>query len=344
MNEIKTLIEDSINTLFESHAESDAVSVMESGGFPETLWNDIQDGGWTRMALPEDEGGAGMGLAGAYIPMRLAGYHSVPLPIVEALIGTYLLHSTGLPVPDGLVTMAIAGSRGNGGALTISRVPFARHAAHLAVVFPGGQQAGIALVDRAKYTVQEHANLAGEPRDDVTLSSGSLGEIRALPGITVERVAAWLALGRAAQMAGALSRTLERTVAYANERKQFGQLIARYQALQQQISEQSEYTHAARCSVDAAQLYFDSPQEWENIAAAKITAGEAAGKVCRTAHSVHAAIGFTQEHQLQLSTRRLWAWRDEYGNEAHWAKKLGEICLGLEQGGLWPWLTRQTAN
>lgn len=349
MNEIKTLIENSISSLFENYRDSDAVATMESGGFPEKYWRDIYDGGWTRMALPEEDGGAGMGLPGAYLLMRLSGYHAVPLPLVEALLGTYLLGIAGVPIPEGMLTVTIADSGvhppgGGEEPLAIKRVPWARHAAQIVVLFPGEHAARLALVDRAECVIRHHVNVAGEPRDDVVLQPGAVGKIYELPGITTERVSAWLALGRAAQIAGASFRALERTVGYANERTQFGQLIGKYQAVQQQIAEQAECAHAARCSVDAALLQIDSSQEWESIAAAKIVAGEAAGKVCRIAHAVHAAIGFTQEHSLQLSTRRLWAWRDEYGNEALWAKTLGDLCLGLESGGLWPWLTRQTSN
>lgn len=348
MNEIKTLIEDSINTLFASHADSDAVATMEAGGFPDRLWRDFCDGGWTCIALPEDDGGAGMGLPGAYIIMRLAGYHAVPLPVVETLLGTYLLRVAGVAIPEGVITVAVSDSAfhspGHGSApMKLAKVPWARHAGHIVVVFPGKCAASVALIDGSSVELQ-HANLAAEPRDDVFLRDGNVGELHELSGISAERVLSWLALGRAAQMSGALFRTLERTVDYANERKQFGQPIGKYQAVQQQIAEQSEYAHAARCAVDTALLHFDTRREWENIAAAKIVAGEAAGKVCRIAHAVHAAIGFTHEYSLQSGTRRLWSWRDEYGNEGSWGARLGEYCLGLEGGSLWPWLSEQTSG
>lgn len=349
MNEIKKLVEESVKSLFESHANSDAVEIMESGGFPAKFWSDFSEAGWTHVALPEDDGGAGMGLAGAYILMRLSGYHAVPLPIVESLLAAYLLGIAGLPIPEGPTTVAVADlvsnqANGGGGEVAIRRVPWARHAKSMVVVIPGGDNAGVALVDSAIRVERARANMAGEPRDDVVLKGGALDGMRELPGVSAERVLAWLAMGRAAQMTGALFRTLERTIEYANERKQFGQLIGKFQAVQQQISVQAEYAYAARCAVDAAIMHLDTPQEWECIAAAKISAGEAAGKACGIAHAVHAAIGFTQEHPLQMSTRRLWAWRDEYGNEARWSAKLGDLCFGLGSGGLWPWLTEQTIN
>ena len=48
------------------------------------------------------------------------------------------------------------------------------------------------------------------------------------------------------------------------------------------------------------------------VAIAKARCGEAAGKGADIAHQVHAAMGYTREHNLHFSTRRLWAWRDEF--------------------------------
>jgi len=36
-------------------------------------------------------------------------------------------------------------------------------------------------------------------------------------------------------------------------------------------------------------------------------------------------MGFTYEHSLHHATRRLWSWREEFGNEAVWAARLGRM-------------------
>ena len=38
---------------------------------------------------------------------------------------------------------------------------------------------------------------------------------------------------------------------------------------------------------------------------------------------MHGAIGFTFEHNLHFLTRRLWAWRDEFGKDSEWQILLG---------------------
>jgi acyl-CoA dehydrogenase len=75
------------------------------------------------------------------------------------------------------------------------------------------------------------------------------------------------------------------------------------------------------------------------VAAAKIRVGEAAGEGAAIAHQVLGAIGFTREHVLHRYTRRLWAWRDDFGSESQWAVKLGQLVAARGADALWPMLS-----
>ena len=74
------------------------------------------------------------------------------------------------------------------------------------------------------------------------------------------------------------------------------------------------------------------------VASAKIRVGEAATEGAGIAHQVLGAIGFTQEHVLHRYTRRLWAWRDDFGSESVWAVKLGQLVAAKGADALWPML------
>lgn len=137
---------------------------------------------------------------------------------------------------------------------------------------------------------------------------------------------------RAAQMAGALERVLQLTVEHARTRVQFGQPLVRFQAVGQQLAVLAAEVAAARAAADAAAA---DPVGWK-VAAAKIRAGEAAGRGTDIAHQVLGAIGFTDEHPLHLFTRLLWRWRDEFGTEAEWAEVLGRDVAGTDP---WPLVT-----
>ena len=62
------------------------------------------------------------------------------------------------------------------------------------------------------------------------------------------------------------------------------------------------------------------------------------------AHQVHGAIGFTHEHSLHFATRRLWAWREEFGADAWWAERLGQAAIAAGAAGFWPALTQRALS
>jgi acyl-CoA dehydrogenase len=93
---------------------------------------------------------------------------------------------------------------------------------------------------------------------------------------------------------------------------------------------------AAEAAVEASG---DAPDEFA-VAVAKARVGEAAGKGAEIAHQVNGAMGFTREHSLHYSTRRLWSWRDEFGNESYWQQRLGRKVAAAGADALWPMLTR----
>jgi acyl-CoA dehydrogenase len=123
-----------------------------------------------------------------------------------------------------------------------------------------------------------------------------------------------------------------RAQAYANERNQFGRPISKFQAIQHQLSVISEHAFAARmaaqigCHADAA-----TPDRLR-VAVAKVRTSEAALEVAALSHSIHGAIGFTEEFDLQLYTRRLHAWRQAGGSESYWRGVLGAELVDHRSG------------
>ena len=59
---------------------------------------------------------------------------------------------------------------------------------------------------------------------------------------------------------------------------------------------------------------------------------EAAVEVAALSHSIHGAIGFTAEFDLQLYTRRLHLWRQVGGSESHWHAVLGAALVDQHDG------------
>jgi acyl-CoA dehydrogenase len=329
---------DSAMRLFGDLITPEVSAAAERGSWPDRLWQAVEEAGYPDVLA---EGAAGMVEAATIL--RAAGHHAAPIPLAETMLARWLCAACGVEAPAGALTIGpvepedrldIADGAVSGHA---GYIPWGRAAA--AVVLIAGNR--LLLVEQPAANFTPGKNLAGEPRDHLGAVEPA-GRSATLPGaIDVALVQRFGALFRAAQMAGAMEAALELSTRYANDRVQFGRPIAKFQAIQQQLALLAEQTAAASVAVESAAIAAaaDRPSVTLAIAAAKIRGGEAAGKVAEIAHQVHGAIGFTHEHSLHRLTRRLWSWRDEFGNESHWSRELGRQLMAAGADALWPAIT-----
>jgi hypothetical protein len=70
-----------------------------------------------------------------------------------------------------------------------------------------------------------------------------------------------------------------------------------------------------------------------------VRCSEAASLAVPIAHQIHGAFGFTYEHSLHFFTKRLLAWRDEFGREAEWNLLIGRAAIAGGADRLWAGLT-----
>jgi acyl-CoA dehydrogenase len=228
-------------------------------------------------------------------------------------------------------------------------VPFARFANAIVIPVLSAEGPRLAMAPRDRAELDLGMNLAGEPRDTVRFSGVLLAHDQVSEpsdAAAAARVRRLGAFSRAALMSGALQRILAMTVDYARERIQFGRPIGQFQAMQQELAVLAGEAAAAQAAAEAAAaaLDLDDGSDVLAVAVAKMRVGEAAGRGAKVAHQVHGAIGFTHEHELHHRTRRLWAWRDEYGSESWWAERVGATFLAAGGEGLWPLLTGTGAS
>ena len=348
MSETRDLVREAAERLFEKHCTAETMRRADGGEFPQALWRALTEAGYTAALVPESAGGAGLEMSDALSLLVSAGRHSVPAPLAETMLAGWLLSSAGITLPEGPLTIApvregdalIVRRDGTGWRIegTATRVPWARQCGSIAVLAEIEGKCLVALVAAADCAIKEGHNVAGEPRDELIFSGAKSLQAGASP-ISAGAMRALGAVMRSAQMAGALQCILATSVQYARERVQFGRPIGRFQAVQQNLAvlagQAAAATAAAEAAIEAAAHDLESPA----VAAAKIRAGEAAGIGAAIAHQVHGAIGFTHEHRLHYSTRRLWSWRDEFGNEAYWARRLGGAVAAAGADLLWHGIT-----
>ncbi len=304
----------------------------------------------TLVSLPETAGGSGATLTDAFALLHQAGYYAAPVPLAETFLASLVLHSAGIPVPTGPMTLIPVD---NNNQLDLSSeqtlkgkavaVPWARHATHLVVCLASDDGMSVALLPQEAVSINEGVNMAGEPCDDIVITDYAVasGNVKTSP-LSADTLYSLGALTRAAMMAGATEKVLDQTVQYAGERVQFGRPIGKFQAIQQELALLAGERAAAEVIVDraVAELENDlsSATTQSKIAAAKTRVGEAADLATRVGHQVHGAMGFTYEHSLHHCTRRLWSWREEYGIETEWSVLLGKQIIEQGRDQLWPWV------
>ena len=145
----------------------------------------------------------------------------------------------------------------------------------------------------------------------------------------VEAIRRWGAAARCAEMIGGAGRVLDMTIEYANMREQFGRPIGSFQAIQHHCADMAVDVLGARfIAYEAIWRLSERLDASAEVSMAKAWVSDACQRVCALAHQVHGAIGFTQEHDLQLYSRAAEAASASFGDADLHREKIAER-LGL---------------
>ena len=350
MNDVDGLLLATVEELFADHCTIETLEAAKRDGWSAALWKVLEDAEFPLMAVAETSGGSGGRFADAAVMLRAAGAYAAPVPLAEtAILAAPVLAQAAAVVPRGPLTVAVTTTSSplqfetTHGRTAVSgaaaRVPYARFAHRIVVLAGEGDDMRAAVVDPSQCLIVPGSNMAGEPRDDVRFQDVVAESIVAAPRGALAEFERRGAVSRALLMAGALRRVLELCVQYATEREQFGRPIGRFQIIQQYLAQIAGEVAAAYAAVDIAVEHIGSEHADFAVAVAKIRTGQAASVVTSLAHQIHGAIGFTGEHQLHHYTTRLWAWRDEFGNESVWSRRLGASVLAAGASDVWTKMT-----
>jgi len=309
------------------------------------VWRQIADLGWTGLIAEERHGGAALGMIELAIVIEEMGAVAFPGPFFSsAVVGLSALKLGGNreqqdahipPIAEGAriasvvleSTEMVSASRAGSGWSLKGRLDYVPEvtSADLYVLPAVESRSGKTLL----FAIPRGTDgLAAGKRWD-TVSHDRLGEL-ALDGAMVGADCllngddASTVLGRlrlvgaglkAVEMIGGAGRVLEMTVEYAGKREQFGRPIGSFQAVQHMIAEMAIQVSSARHLAYRAAWQLERGGDAGNaVGLAKLRANEAAVRVCELAHQCHGAIGFTQEHDLQLYTRSAMAGRASFGD------------------------------
>ena len=147
---------------------------------------------------------------------------------------------------------------------------------------------------------------------------------------TLGRVLQHAEAGMALEAVGTAQRALDLSVAYANERTQFGRPIGSFQAVKHKCVDMMVAVETARSLAYYAAwaVADDAPDVARAVAMAKAYAADVARTVTSEAIQVHGGIGFTWEHDLHLYHRRALACGAAFGSAAHHRESVVRAMLG----------------
>ena len=303
-----------------------AGDLTDKGG---DIWKAMTDFGLAGIVAPQEHGGLGLTLLDAALASEALGRAVAPVPFMGVVLGPIALMRGGSPAQQAewlpklasgavmavaAISEPIAGAR-DGAGVTASDGKLTGKA----LFVPGGMAAGLLIVaDRSGGLHLVRGDAAGITR---TLMPG-IDETRRLAELTFDGVAAELLGGGpellaalrdagwvlvAADTLGAAEAMLEKAVAYAKERRQFGRVIGSFQAVKHMCAEMAAELEPCRSLVWYAAYAFDAvPGEASLTAAhAKALTSEVGRFVARTATEVHGGMGITDLLGLHFWFKRI---------------------------------------
>jgi alkylation response protein AidB-like acyl-CoA dehydrogenase len=315
-------------------------------GFSHDLWKQFAEMGFTGILIPEADGGMGMGHIEAGIVLEEIGRNLSPSPFlttsvaaVEALkladkairdrfFPGILSGETviGLAVDEGAKhrpeKIACRAERSGNGFKLTGHKQFVVQGASADILIVAARTAGAAGENEGitVFTVEKDAT--GLSMESARLVDSAMAAHVKLDGVQVDGGAVigevdggWSVLtkmldagrlGAAAEMVGVGTGAMDITIDYLKQRKQFGQLIGEFQALQHRAAHLYGEMEGARSIVLKAQSMLDEGHAKAElfVAAAKAKAGLACNLSVREGVQMHGGIGMTDEYDIGLYMKR----------------------------------------
>jgi acyl-CoA dehydrogenase len=317
------LFSDALRQLLDDQCPPAVVRQIEASGDGAALWAHLDSSGFADALVAEAQGGSGLSLREAQGVMALCGRYTVPVPLAETMMARSVLAPAGVSdAAKGSITLA-QGQWAADGSLVCANVQL-------------GRVADAVLVSDAQHTwwlPTQHAQ--SSPASFVLDADLRWSAQHVAAGVKLPKhqdVRLLLGCINAAQLSGALLAVFNNTLQYANDRVQFGKAIGKFQAIQHQLSVMAEHSFAAHMAAQLGCASDTAVPDRVRVAVAKARTSEAALEVASLSHSIHGAIGFTHEFDLQLFTRRLHAWRQSGGAESYWHTVLGTELVDHRHG------------
>ncbi len=311
------------------------VQLRNGNAFDEIAWRQLVDAGLLGARVREELGGSALTAEAADGIAEMLGETLAPDPYLElGLLPSLLLDAIGsesrlAELIDGtarfcvawqeqadqlcaneavqtIVTTGAAGLRlrgtkrfvAGGGSATALLVSASIDGRMVIVVVPA---------DAPGVTIEDHRRIDGSSCSDIRFTDVAVEEeaLMTIDAAAFDRALDETRIACAVHLLGVARRALQLSLDYAKTRRQFGQPIGSFQALQHRMVDLAMAVRLGEVMCDAALRLLDDPAATAGevamrAAAVKAQAGEAAELVTRSAVQLHGAIGYTDEADIGL--------------------------------------------
>jgi 3-oxocholest-4-en-26-oyl-CoA dehydrogenase beta subunit len=320
---------------YQPHQEG--AGAVGEAGYHRKLWSELIEARLATVGFPEASGGGGGGLTDLAVVLEELGRGAVPTPILNGIVLSGLVLSTGADDPVRLHHL-LAGRRryvtslpeegadgrdarppvqalrsGDGWTVT-GTAPFVPYAADadelliLARTFGGGDQSELGLfaieLGASGISLQSVPTVGEDRQCHIRLEAVAVG-VDGMIGAP-SATAAWLPMVKSvtrvmvsAVMVGAAAGALDHATAWATERIQFGAPIGSFQAVQHRLADALIDVVTARDSVYDALGSIERGEDPRLASSAtKAYCADACRRVTSAAHQVGGGEGIYEDHPL----------------------------------------------
>jgi alkylation response protein AidB-like acyl-CoA dehydrogenase len=321
-------------------------------GWDRELWSAMVDQGWLGIAVPEADGGVGLGPVELAVLLEEIGRHVAPAPFLPTVLAIDLARLAG---DHDLVARLLGGD-------AVACVAWSRRADAVRATEAGGDWRLTGRADPVPFaSIADVALVPAATGDGAALflvNLGATGRPPAEPAMDLTRPVAWLTLdatparrlggadlvdalldrgatGTALEMLGGADRALEMAVEYAKERVQFGRPIGSFQAVKHRCADMLVDVEGMRSTSYWAAWCLAAEDPDRSIAAstAKTWGSDASKRVMASALQVHGGIGFTWEHDLHLFLKRAQLDQLSFGDAVAHRERLAALLRPKVEAG-----------
>jgi acyl-CoA dehydrogenase len=343
--EERGLLRDSIRGYLSDHWPVEGA--VERSTDPEAvrgIWRGLGAQGVSRLGADPAEGG----LREILLAFEELGRASCPAPLLGAVVANIALRGRNElaalcdAIARGEAGVAVAFAAFDGdpaagsaklmrGALS-GRVSFVEgviSASHFAVFTDAPSGIAMVAADAAGITVTTSPGLAVPALSELAFANAPATWTEC-PTALLEELTLVARVACAARALGAAQRGFDLALEHAKVRRQFGQFIGQFQALQHKLADCLIRLDGSRLVLDgAAGAYDRGAADWRVFAAAGLAfAGPGLRQVALEAHHAMGAIGYAEEHELPRHFRRVHADLARFGGAPGARAALADHLLG----------------